>query len=134
MLELKDYLKLGQSIWLDDIRREYLLTGEMSRLVKQGLRGLTSNPTIFDKAISSSSDYDGELRELAREGKSAPEIFEELMIDDLRNAADILRPVYDESSGTDGFVSLEVSPKLAYDSQTSSPKLSACSKRWIDPT
>jgi len=119
MLELKDYLKLGQSIWLDDIRREYLLTGEMSRLVKQGLRGLTSNPTIFDKAISSSSDYDGELRELAREGKSAPEIFEELMIDDLRNAADILRPVYDESSGTDGFVSLEVSPKLAYDSQTS---------------
>jgi len=119
MPELKDYLKLGQSIWLDDIRREYLLTGELSRLVKQGLRGLTSNPTIFDKAITSSNDYDEELYKLAREGKSAAEIFETLMIDDLRNAADVLRPVYEESSGTDGFVSLEVSPKLAYDSQAS---------------
>lgn len=117
MPELHDYLKFGQSIWLDDIRREYLLNGELSRLVKLGLRGLTSNPTIFEKAITGSSDYDEELRKLAAAKKPITEIYETLVIDDIRGAADVLRPVYEESKGKDGFVSLEVSPKLAYDTQ-----------------
>ncbi|MCC6958145.1 MAG: transaldolase, partial [Anaerolineales bacterium] len=117
MPELHDYLKFGQSIWLDDIRREYLLNGELSRLVKLGLRGLTSNPTIFEKAITGSCDYDEELRKLAAAKKPITEIYETLVIDDIRGAVDVLRPVYEESKGKDGFVSLEVSPKLAYDTQ-----------------
>jgi transaldolase/glucose-6-phosphate isomerase len=115
MAKLSDYLELGQSIWLDDIRREYFTTGELARLVSLGLRGLTSNPSIFEKAIVGSSDYDAELRELVRAGKSLQEIYEALTMADIRQAADVLRPVYDESAGADGFVSLEVNPKLAHD-------------------
>ena len=76
--------KLGQSIWLDDIRRAYFSTGELTRLVEQGLRGLTSNPTIFEKAIAGSADYDVEMRELVRQGKSVTEIYEALAIEDIR--------------------------------------------------
>ena len=117
MSKLHELNKLGQSIWLDDIRRAYFSTGELNRLVELGLRGLTSNPTIFEKAIAGSADYDVKLRELVRQGKSVAEIYEALAIDDIRLAADVLRPVYDQSGGADGFVSLEVSPALAHDSQ-----------------
>jgi transaldolase/glucose-6-phosphate isomerase len=117
MSKLHELNKLGQSIWLDDIRRAYFSTGELTRLVGLGLRGLTSNPTIFEKAIAGSADYDVRLRELVRQSKSVTEIYEALAIGDIRDAADALRPVYDQSGGTDGFVSLEVSPTLAHDSQ-----------------
>jgi transaldolase/glucose-6-phosphate isomerase len=117
MSKLHELNKLGQSVWLDDIRRAYFSTGELTRLVDLGVRGLTSNPTIFEKAIAGSADYDDQLRELVRQGKSVTEIYEALAIGDIRDAADVLRPVYDQSGGADGFVSLEVSPTLAHDSQ-----------------
>lgn len=117
MSKLHELNKLGQSIWLDDIRRAYFSTGELARLVDLGLRGLTSNPTILEKAISGSADYDVKLHDLARQGKTVTEIYEALAIEDIRDAADVLRPVYDQSDGADGFVSLEVSPTLAHDSQ-----------------
>jgi transaldolase len=84
-------------------------------LIDQGLRGVTSNPSIFEKAIDESSDYDHELRELAAQGKSADEIYESLVTDDVRDAVDLMRRVYDVTEGLDGYVSLEVSPKLAHD-------------------
>lgn len=108
----------GQSVWLDYIRRDLLTSGELKRLVEEdGLRGLTSNPTIFENAIANSSEYDESIGAITQ---SEPEIgvqalYERLAIDDIQMAADILRPVYDESEGTDGYVSLEVSPHLAYD-------------------
>jgi transaldolase len=116
MTKLHELTKLGQSIWLDDIRRSYLTSGEWKRLVDQGVRGMTSNPTIFDKAISGSADYDQELSSLVAAGKSVEEIYENLAIGDIRNAADTLRPVYDQTGGQDGYVSLEVNPLLAHDS------------------
>jgi len=117
MSRLRELNRLGQSVWLDDIRRSYFSTGELARLVALGVSGLTSNPTIFEKAIAGSADYDLQLRELARQGKSVKEIYEALAIADIREAADLLRPTYDQSAGADGFVSLEVSPTLAHDSQ-----------------
>jgi transaldolase/glucose-6-phosphate isomerase len=108
----------GQAVWLDYIRRNLLTCGELKRLVEEdGLSGVTSNPTIFEKAIAGSSDYDAALREaLSREAEqSSAALFEGLAIDDMRAAADILRPVYDRTQGADGFVSLEVSPTLAHD-------------------
>lgn len=115
MAKLQDYLQLGQSIWLDDIRRSYFTAGELARLVQLGLRGLTSNPSIFEKAIAGSSDYDEEIRELVRSEKTSQEIYEALTMEDIRRAAEALRSVYDASDGTDGFVSLEVNPHLAHD-------------------
>jgi transaldolase/glucose-6-phosphate isomerase len=108
----------GQAVWLDYIRRNLLTSGELKRLVEEdGLSGVTSNPTIFEKAIAGSSDYDAALREaLSREiEQSSAALFEGLAIDDIRAATDILRPVYDRTKGADGFVSLEVSPTLAHD-------------------
>jgi len=115
MSKFNQLAALGQSIWLDDIRRSYLTTGELKRLVEQGLRGLTSNPTIFDKAIAGTTDYDQELRALVAAGKSVEEIYETLALEDIRNAADTLRLVYDQTGGRDGYVSLEVNPTLAHD-------------------
>ncbi len=104
----------GQSIWLDFIRRGMLLSGEIQRLIERdGVSGVTSNPAIFEKAIAETSDYDEAIRALA--GKSAGEIYEELAVEDIRLAADQLRPVYDRTERRDGFVSLEVSPHLARD-------------------
>jgi transaldolase/glucose-6-phosphate isomerase len=115
---LKELLKAGQSVWYDQMQRSLLTTGELKRMIKEdGLRGLTSNPTIFEKAIAGSSDYDDALRGLAFQRKSAEEIYDALVIDDLSKAADAFRPVYDEVHGEDGFVSLEVSPRLAHDTQ-----------------
>jgi len=114
MTKLNEIAQQGQAIWLDDIRRSYLTGGELAQWVEKGLRGLTSNPTIFERAIIGSTDYDDLLRERALAGKSALEIFQALAVRDIRQAADILRPVYDATHGADGFVSLEVNPALAH--------------------
>ena len=108
---------LGQSVWLDLIRRSMLSNGgEMQKLIeKDGVRGVTSNPAIFEKAINGSPDYDDEIRALGKQGRSTLEIYETLAIDDVGRAADFFRPLYDSTKGADGFVSLEVSPKLAHD-------------------
>jgi transaldolase len=104
----------GQSIWLDFIRRDMLVSGELQQLIEvDGVSGVTSNPSIFEKAIDESHDYDDAIRRLARAGKSASGIYEALVVDDIQRAADLLRPIYDGRKGQDGFVSLEVSPHLA---------------------
>jgi len=109
---------LGQSVWLDYIQRDILENGEVARMIeKDGLAGMTSNPTIFEKAINEHDDYDKAISKLTRQGISAMEIYENLTYEDVRHAADLFRPVYDESNGRDGFVSLEVSPHLAYDTE-----------------
>ncbi|HEV7918416.1 MAG TPA: transaldolase, partial [Solirubrobacterales bacterium] len=106
----------GTSVWLDQIGRNLIATGEMRRLVDEYcLRGVTSNPSIFEQAILHSGDYEDELRELAGEGLSAVEIYRRIAVHDVQQAADVLRPVWDRSGGADGFVSLEVSPDLARD-------------------
>jgi transaldolase len=108
----------GQSVWLDYIRRGMLDDGELERMIRDAsLRGVTSNPTIFEQAIGGSSDYDAALEDLGDGELSAGEIFEQLAVDDIRRAADLFRPVYDRSEGADGFVSLEVSPELADDTE-----------------
>ncbi|MEI2691763.1 MAG: transaldolase [Anaerolineae bacterium] len=106
---------LGQSIWFDFIRRAFIQNGELQDLVDQGVRGVTSNPSIFEKAIAGSVDYDAALRPLVEAGKDVDEIDEALALADIQAAADILRPLFDQSAGRDGFVSLEVSPTLAHD-------------------
>jgi transaldolase / glucose-6-phosphate isomerase len=109
---------LGQSVWLDQMRRSLLTTGELKGLIdNDGLRGLTSNPTIFEKAISGSQDYAEQLASLAHAGSSVPHIYEEIVVQDIGGAADTFRGVYDASDGGDGFVSLEVSPLLANDTK-----------------
>ncbi len=115
MTRLHELWELGQSVWLDYISRSLTAGGRLAELVEEGVRGVTSNPSIFEKAISGSADYDDDLRRLAREGKTTEEIYEELVLSDIRRAADILLPLYEESSGRDGYVSLEVSPTLASD-------------------
>ncbi len=113
LLELESF---GQSIWLDYLRRNSLENGEFKKWVDQdGVSGLTSNPSIFEKAIAGSHDYDIAINALAQEGKSIEEIYQALTIEDIQNAADLFRPIYDRLEGGDGFVSLEVSPKLAHD-------------------
>ncbi|MEM6283854.1 MAG: transaldolase family protein, partial [Chloroflexota bacterium] len=107
--------KLGQSIWLDYIRRQFIENGGLQGVIDNGVRGVTSNPAIFKKAIADSDDYDAQMQELIDAGKSVDEIYEELAVTDIQNAADILRPVYDESSKKDGYMSLEVRPELAND-------------------
>jgi transaldolase len=104
----------GQSVWLDNISKALLDSGALKRLIEEdGLRGVTSNPTIFEKAINGSRDYDASLKRLVRDGGNVNDIYETLAIDDIRRAADFFRPVFNETEGRDGYVSLEVSPKLA---------------------
>ncbi|MEM7154786.1 MAG: bifunctional transaldolase/phosoglucose isomerase [Myxococcota bacterium] len=119
MTPLEKLATQGQSIWLDYIRRGMTRSGELSRLVKeQGLRGMTSNPAIFQKAITGSDDYDDVLGEFIADAElDAKQIFERLAVVDIQEAADALRPVYDETKGLDGYVSLEVSPSLAFDAE-----------------
>ncbi|MFS8083936.1 MAG: transaldolase, partial [Ginsengibacter sp.] len=108
----------GQSIWLDFFDRELMSSGKLQKLIDEdGLSGITSNPSIFEKAVTSSSDYDEDIKKLSDEGKNNEEIFFGFAVNDIRRATDILRPVFDESKGTDGFVSLEVSPHLANDTE-----------------
>jgi len=106
----------GTSIWLDQLSRGLLETGELARMVEQdSLQGVTSNPAIFEKSILGSADYDADLKRLADEGKSAREIYRAMALHDVRAAADVLRPVYDRTDGVDGYVSWEVAPRLAHD-------------------
>jgi transaldolase len=118
MSKLDQLAELGQSIWLDFIRRSLITSGELKALLDEGVRGVTSNPTILNQAIAGSNDYDRDVRRLAAEKGSLKEIYEALALEDIGNAADILRPVYDRTGGLDGYVSLEVSPRLAHDSQS----------------
>ncbi|PJC48175.1 MAG: transaldolase [Candidatus Omnitrophica bacterium CG_4_9_14_0_2_um_filter_42_8] len=112
--KIKELAAFGQSAWLDNISRSYIKTGKLKGMIEAGLLGVTSNPTIFDNAISKSSDYDDKIKELGSSGKSAFEIYDELTVRDIQEAADLFRPVYEGSKGMDGFVSLEVNPKLAH--------------------
>jgi transaldolase len=106
----------GQSIWMDFIRRGMISSGQLQQLIEEdGLSGVTSNPSIFEKAIADSHDYDHAIRALALEGKTADQIYAALTVDDIQRAADLFRPTYDRLDGADGFVSLEVSPHLAHD-------------------
>jgi transaldolase len=105
----------GQSIWYDNISRGMIESGELRKLIDQGVTGLTANPTIFEKAISGSADYDLDLLHLAAAGKSLNEVYEGLVIRDIQAAADLLRSAYDRSEGVDGYASLEVNPHLASD-------------------
>src|SRR5215831_11838057 len=115
---LVEIMKLGQSIWYDNIRRAMLTGGDLQKKIDEDdLRGVTSNPTIFEKAITGSTDYDEEMRTLVAAGKSVKEIYEALVIDDIGHAAGILNPVYEKTDGVDGYISLEVNPRLAYDTQ-----------------
>ncbi len=110
--------RLGQSLWYDNIERRLLENGELAAMIQRGdIRGLTSNPSIFHKAIVNSRDYDSALLPMAWAGYSAERIFERLALEDIRAAADLLRPLYEETGGADGYVSLEVSPTLAYDAE-----------------
>lgn len=117
--KLHQMAELGQAIWLDYIQRSFIKSGELADYVQKGLRGLTSNPSIFQKAISESDEYDDQIRKLALEGATAQEIYEGLVVEDIRMAADVLRSVYDETDGRDGYISLEVNPHLAHDQQGS---------------
>jgi transaldolase len=107
---------LGQSPWLDNLRRGWLTDGELARWVDRGVRGLTSNPSIFQKAISTGTDYDEQFGSLVAGGSDITEAYWDLVVDDIRGALELLRPVYDDSDGVDGFVSVEVAPDLARDS------------------
>jgi len=113
---LLDLEAFGQSVWLDYLSRNALENGELQKLIDQdGLSGLTSNPSIFEKAIAESNDYDNAIRTLALEGKNVDEIYQALTVEDIQHAADLFRPAFDRLEGGDGFVSLEVSPQLAHD-------------------
>jgi transaldolase len=114
--QLKD---LGQSVWLDFIRRDLIISGKLKKLIKEdGVSGLTSNLTAFKEALLETNDYDEECRELVKLGKSAREIFEHLARQDIEMAADVLKPVYEETAGVDGYVCLEISPSLTYDTES----------------
>ncbi|HEU5161660.1 MAG TPA: transaldolase, partial [Thermoanaerobaculia bacterium] len=108
--------RAGQSVWYDQMEKALLTTGKLAKMIEEDdLRGLTSNPTIFEKAIGGSEDYDEALEAAARDGSDADAIYETLVLDDIGRAADVFRPVYEKTGGVDGFVSLEVSPLLAHD-------------------
>jgi transaldolase/glucose-6-phosphate isomerase len=107
----------GQAIWYDNIRRGLLSSGELQRLIDQGVTGVTSNPTIFEKAVAGSTDYDDALSGLGSTDTSVQEVYESLALQDIRDTAGLLHPVYERTAGADGYVSLEVSPKLAHDTE-----------------
>ena len=116
--KLKRIRDFGQSVWLDFFDRKIMDSGELQKMIDEdGVRGVTSNPAIFEKAISASADYDEDVKRLSQEKNSPDEIFFALAIKDIQRAADIFKPVYEESAGEDGFVSLEVSPRLARDTE-----------------
>src|SRR5579884_1809565 len=111
LLELQKY---GQSVWLDYIRRNIILNGDLQKMIDQdGLRGITSNPSIFEKAIGGSSDYDDLLAQLLSQGMSSGDIYERIAVRDIQDASALLLPVYQSTNKRDGYVSLEVSPTLA---------------------
>ena len=114
---LQQLIEMGQSPWYDDIHRGLVSSGKLQELIRMGISGATVNPTIFEKALAATTNYDGEIRDLLRQGIEPPEIYERLLLEDVRAAADLFRPVYDETGGLDGYVSIEVSPLLAHDTR-----------------
>jgi transaldolase len=119
----------GQSIWMDFIQRGMIASGQLKQLIEEdGLCGVTSNPSIFEKAIAGSHDYDDAIRALALEGKSVDQIYDALTVEDIQRVADLFRPVYDRLDGKDGFVSLEVSPRLAHDT---AGKIADARRLWV---
>lgn len=111
---IEGLFEFGQSIWLDNINRSMIQTGKLKEMIDLGLKGMTSNPTIFDRAISKSNLYDKHIEELQKKGKPTFEIYDDLTIKDIQDATDIFRTIYEETKGLDGYVSLEINPKLAY--------------------
>ena len=109
----KELAKVGQSLWLDNIRRQLITSGELASLRDEGLTGVTSNPTIFEKAVSGSTDYDEAMVRLVKERAKRSDMLWRLMVEDIQAAADVFRPVYDKTKGKDGYVSIEVAPTLA---------------------
>ena len=111
------FARQGQSAWLDNLKRSYLTSGELESIVRSGVRGLTSNPTIFQKAIQGSTDYDEQFNRLISQGTSVEDAYWDLVVDDIRGALAVFAPVYESSGGGDGFVSVEVDPRLAHDTE-----------------
>jgi transaldolase len=109
----------GQSVWCDNLSRRMIDSGELGRLIDLGIVGITSNPTIFMKAITGGDDYDDLLQEVSEEARDVVTTYERLVLPDIADAADLLRPVYERTNGIDGYVSLEVNPKLAYETEAS---------------
>ncbi|MBN1542264.1 transaldolase, partial [candidate division KSB1 bacterium] len=109
--------KQGQAVWIDYIHRRFIASGELQNLIDEGISGLTSNPSIFQKAIAGSDTYTSEIENLARAGKSTAQIYETLAIEDIQKAADLFRPVYERTQGREGYVSLEIDPALAHDTR-----------------
>jgi len=125
---------LGQSLWLDNITRELLNSGTLARYIHDlSVTGLTSNPTIFDRAIENSTIYDEEIREKGSAASAAEELFFDLALEDVTRAADLFQPVFERTDGVDGWVSLEVSPLLAHDTQStlSAARSFSRSDRWV---
>jgi transaldolase len=125
--QLRELTAVGQSIWIDNIRRSMFASGELQALIDQGLRGMTSNPTIFEKAIGAGSDYDEQLQSLVATERDPNALFEALAIQDIRAACDAFRPIYDATDKLDGYVSLEVSPTLARDTEGT---IAAAKRLW----
>jgi transaldolase len=117
MTKLHELADLGQAVWLDYIRRSFIEAGDMQAWIEKGVRGVTSNPAIFEKAIAGSDDYDDDIQRLAKKGISVQKIYEALALDDIRRAADLLGPLYNKTDGQDGYVSLEVNPTFAHDTE-----------------
>ena len=115
MSKLDSLSAIGQSIWFDYIQKSLLRDGKLEKLINLGIRGVTSNPSIFEKAITGSNDYDDLIMVMSEAGASAEQIYEALAVEDVSDAADFFLPLYESSRGTDGFVSIEVNPKLAYE-------------------
>ena len=110
----KEVERLGQSLWYDNLGRSVISNGTIARMIEElGLRGITSNPSIFEKSINGSDEYDADIEAAIRDGLTTPQIYERLTTDDVRNAADVMRPVFDRTNGVDGYVSIEVEPRLA---------------------
>ncbi len=123
----------GQSPWLDNLRREWINDGELARWVERGVRGLTSNPSIFQKAMTSGSQYDEQFASLLASGMSVDDAYWELVLTDILGALDVLAPVHEESGGIDGFVSVEVDPKLARDTENTLTAARALNQRVDRP-
>ena len=115
MAHLDDLYHLGQSTWLNYLRRAFIESGELKQAINDGISGITSTPIIFEKAITSSADYDQAIRELVTEGKPVKTIYEALVADDIQRTADVLHPVFEMSSGLEGYVTLELDPSLAHE-------------------
>ncbi|HDK41586.1 MAG TPA: transaldolase, partial [Nitrospirae bacterium] len=115
--KIEELSEAGQSVWMDSISRSMIESGKLQEMIDMGLRGMTSNPTIFDKAISSGNDYNEKVKQLNKLGKSTFEIYDDLTVRDIQDAADLFKPVYEKTCGLDGYVSLEINPKLASDTR-----------------